>query len=387
MRRVYLDNNSTTAIDQRVAKAIEPYLYTVYGNPSNIHSFGRECAEGLIQAREQVAAFLGAEPDEVFFTGSGTESDNWAVKGVAFALQHKGRHIVTSPIEHSAILGSCAFLEGMGYSITKVAVDRYGMVDPEDVQRALRPDTILVTIMLANNEIGTIQPVKEIAAICREAGVTSHTDAVAAAGKIEVNVKELGVDLLTISGHKLHAPKGVGVLYVRQGTKIAPLIHGGHQEKGLRAGTENVLGIVGMGKACELLAQEWRRDAEKMRVLRDRLERAILDRVPEVIVNGHPEKRVPNVCHVNVGYVEGEALILSLDLEGVAVASGSACSAGGSGVSATIEALGLPPLFKNAPVRFSLGRDTTEEEIDYTVEAFVRVVERMRSISPIWKKH
>jgi cysteine desulfurase len=387
MRRVYLDNNSTTAIDPRVAEALGPYLTQVYGNPSNVHSFGRECAEGMIEAREQVAAFLGSEPDEILFTGGGTESDNWAVKGTASALKDKGRHVVTSPIEHSAVLGSCQFLEAEGCKVTKLHVDRHGLVDPDEVRKAITPKTVLVTVMLANNEIGAIEPVKEIAGICREAGVLSHTDAVAAAGKIEVDVKDLGVDLLTISGHKLHAPKGIGVLYVREGTPIAPLIHGGHQEKGLRAGTENVLGIIGMGKACELLAGEWRDDAKRMGRLRDRLEKAIIARVPEIIVNGYPENRVPNVCHVNVGYVEGESLILSLDLEGVAVASGSACSTGESGVSATIEAIGVPPLFRNAPVRFSLGKETTEQDIDYTVDAFVRVVERMRSISPIWKKH
>ena len=386
MMRIYLDNNSTTAIDPRVAKALEPYLNQVFGNPSNVHSYGRECAAGLDQARERVAAFVGAEPEEIFFTGSGSESDNWAVKGVALARQDRGKHVITSPIEHSAVLGSSAYLEETGWKVTRLPVDGHGVVDPEEVKRNITQKTTLVSVMLANNEIGTVEPVKEIARICREAGVTCHTDAVAAAGKIEVNVEELGVDLLTLSGHKLHAPKGIGVLYVRKGTQLVPLIHGGHQEKGLRAGTENVLGIIGMGKACELLSEEWRADAERMAKLRDKLEREILKRVPEVRSEGHPQKRVPNVCHVSVGYVEGEALILSLDLEGVAVASGSACSSGESGASATIEAIGVPQPFNNAPVRFSLGRETTEEEIDYTIEAFTRVVERLRSISPTWKK-
>ncbi|MEO0082399.1 MAG: cysteine desulfurase family protein [candidate division WOR-3 bacterium] len=384
---VYLDNNSTTRIDPRVARSIEPYLHEVYGNPSNIHHFGRECAEGLAQAREQVAAFLGASPDEIFFTSSGTESDNLAVKGVAAARKEKGNHIITSAIEHSAVRGSVRFLGRNGWQVTILPVDRHGLVDPDDVRRSITDKTVLVSVMLANNEIGTIEPVREIAAVCRNAGVTCHTDAVAAAGKIEVDVQKLDVDLLTISGHKLHAPKGVGVLYVREGTPLEPLLHGGHQEKGLRPGTENVIGIVGMGAACELLGQEWQSDAARMQRLRDRLERSILERVPEVRIEGHPEKRVPNVCLATVGYVEGEALILSLDLEGVAVASGSACSAGEAGPSPTIEAIGVPDMFKNAPVRFSLGRDTTEDEIDYAVEAFARVVERLRSISPVWKRH
>jgi cysteine desulfurase len=385
-RRVYLDNNSTTAIDPRVAEAIEPYLHEVFGNPSNIHSFGRECAEGLARAREQVAGFLDVRPDEVFFTGSGTESDNWAVKGAAFALQERGRHVVASPIEHGAVLESCRWLEKQGWEVTWLKVDSTGLVDPDEVRRVLRPDTALVTVMLANNEIGTLEPVAEIARACRERGVVCHTDAVAAAGKVDITPAKLGVDLLTISGHKLHAPKGVGVLWVRPGVELEPLVHGGHQERGMRAGTENVLGIVGMGRACELLAGEWREAAERMGVLRDRLELGIRERIPDVRFNGHPEQRAPNVCHVSIGYVEGEALLVSLDLEGIAVASGSACSAGESGPSETLKAIGLDPLFANSPLRFSLGADTTEADVDYTLDRLVAVVERLRQISPLWKR-
>lgn len=386
MQRIYLDNNSSTPIDPRVAAAIEPYVREFYGNPSNIHSFGRECSEGLAEAREQVARFLGAEPDEVYFTGSGSEADNWAVKGVAATRPARKSHIIASPIEHSAVLGSLEYLESLGHRVTWLPVDQYGVVNPDDVRRAIAPDTVLVTVMLANNEIGTIEPVKAIADICREAGVTSHTDAVAAAGKVSVDVTELGVDLLTISGHKLQAPKGVGALYIRKGTDIHPLIHGGHQERGMRAGTENVIGIVGLGKACALLEQEWRRNAEHDRRLRDRLEQAIIARVPEVRLNGHPTQRVPNVCHCSVGYIEGEALLMNLDLEGIAVASGSACSSGGAEPSPTTKALGLPPLFLNSPVRFSFGPANTEAEIDYTIGVFERVVARLRSISPIWNR-
>ncbi len=386
MTRVYLDNNSTTPIDPRVAAAMEPYLHGLFGNPSNIHSFGRECSEGMAAAREQVAAFLGASPDEIFFTGGGTEADNWAVKGTAFARADKGKHVICSAVEHSAVLASCRYLAAMGYRATYLPVDGYGLVDPEAVKRALTPQTTLVSVMLANNEIGTIEPVAEIARICREAGVTSHTDAVAAAGKIRVDVNELGIDLLTISGHKLRGPKGVGALYVRKGTEIHPFVHGGHQENGLRGGTENVIGIAGLGKACEILAVEWQRNAEHERRLRDRLEQAIVARVPEVLLDGHPTKRVPNVCHVCVGYVEGEALLMNLDLEDVAVASGSACSTGSAEPSPTIRAIGVPPLFANSPVRLSLGPGNTESEIDRTIDVFERVVARLRAISPIWKR-
>ena len=386
MPRIYLDNNSTTPIDPRVAAAMEPYLHGIFGNPSNIHSFGRECAESMAEAREQVAAFLGASPDEIYFTGGGSEADNWAVKGTAFANADRGKHVVCSSIEHSAVLESCRYLESLGFRATYLPVDRYGLVDPEAVKRALTPETVLVSVMLANNEIGTVEPVAEIARICREVGVTSHTDAVAAAGKIRVNVNELGIDLLTISGHKLQGPKGVGALYIREGTKIHPLVHGGHQEKGLRGGTENVIGIAGLGKACEILAAEWQRNAEHEGRLRDKLEQGIVARVPELLLDGHPTRRVPNVCHVCVGYVEGEALLMNLDMEGVAVASGSACSTGSGEPSATIKAIGVPPMFVNSPVRLSLGPGNTESEIDYTIEVFEKVVARLRSISPIWKR-
>jgi cysteine desulfurase len=386
MNRIYLDNNSTTPIDPRVAAAMEPYLHGIFGNPSNIHSFGRECAETMAEARVQVAAFLGASQDEIYFTGGGSEADNWAIKGTALANAGRGKHVVCSAIEHSAVLESCRYLESMGFRATFLPVDRYGLVDPEAVKHALTSETVLVSVMLANNEIGTVEPVAEIARICREAGVTSHTDAVAAAGKVRVDVNELGVDLLTISAHKLQGPKGVGALYIKEGTKIHPLVHGGHQEKGLRGGTENAIGIAGLGKACQILAAEWERNAEHERRLRDKLEQAIVARVPEIIVDGHPTKRVPNVCHVCVGYVEGEALLMNLDMEGVAVASGSACSTGSGEPSATIKAIGIPPMFVNSPVRLSVGPGNTESEIDYTIEVFEKVVARLRSISPIWNR-
>lgn len=385
--RVYLDNNSTTRIDPRVKAAIEPYLTDIFGNPSNLHYFGRECAEGLTKAREQVAAFLNCKPDEVFFTSGGTEANNWAVKGVAVALMiSKGRHIITSPIEHASVLGSAQYLASTAWKVTYLPVDSYGLVDPDDVRKAITKETALVSVILANNEIGTIEPIKEIAAVCHEQGVLCHTDAVCAAGKISLNVEDLGVDLLTISGHKIHAPKGVGVLYIRKGTPIDPLIHGGHHQKGLRAGTENVIGIVGMGRACELMKQEWHAHAAKMLSLRNRFEQQVLKRIADVRLNGHPEKRLPNTSHFGIAYVEGEALLLNLDLEGIAVASGSACASGEPEPSPTVKAIGVPEIFRNSVVRFSLGEDNTEEEIDYAIDVLEKVVKRLREISPLTKK-
>jgi len=385
MQRVYLDYNSTTPVDPDVLKAMLPYFSEYYGNPSNIHSFGRDTREAIAQARDKTARFLNADPEEVFFTGSGSEADNWSVKGTAAALTDKGHHIILSPIEHSAIAGTCAYLGNHGYEVSQLSVDETGRVNPDDVAKLIRTDTILVTVMLANNEIGTIEPVAEIARICRERGVCCHTDAVAAATKTELDVRALGVDLLTISGHKIHGPKGIGALYIRKGTQIHPLLHGGHQERGMRAGTENLTGIVGLGKACELAMGRWRAESALIQELRDYLHRLITDRIEEVRFNGHPTLRLPNTLSIGVGYVEGESLLVSLDLEGVAVASGSACSAGEAGASATLKAINVPPQFLNSPLRFSLGRETSRQEIDYTVDALERVVKRLRDISPIWK--
>jgi cysteine desulfurase len=385
--RVYLDNNSTTPIDPRIKAAIEPYLTTVFGNPSNLHYFGRESAEGIARAREQIAAYLNARPEEIYFTSGGTEANNWAIKGVAVALMlTKGRHLITSPIEHASVLGSVGYLQEMGWQVGYLPVDAYGLIDPDSVSKLITKETCLISVMLANNEIGTIEPIKEIAAVCHQHGVLVHTDAVSAAGKIKIDVQELGVDLLTISGHKIHAPKGIGVLYIRTGTPIQPIIHGGHHQQGLRAGTENVIGIIGMGKACEILKQEWQGNAEKLRQLRDRLENGILKRISDVRLNGHPEKRLPNTSHFSVAYVEGEALLMNLDLEGIAVASGSACSSGETEPSPTVKAIGVPDIYRNSVVRFSIGEENTEDEIDYTIEVMERVVKRLREISPLTKK-
>lgn len=385
MQRIYLDHNSTTPVDPEVVKAMLPYFSEVYGNASNIHSFGRDSREAIAQARDHVARFLNADPEEVFFTGSGSEADNWAVKGVAAALAGKGRHIIHSPIEHSAIAGTCQYLGSHGFEISQPGVDRTGLVNPDDIAKLIRRDTILVTVMLANNEIGTIEPLAEIARVCRERGVYCHTDAVAAATKTETDVKALGIDLLTISGHKIHGPKGIGVLYIRKGTEIHPLIHGGHQERGMRAGTENLAGIVGIGKACEIAQGRWRAEAARIQELRDYLHKLITERIEETHFNGHPTLRLCNTLNIGVGYIEGESLLVSLDLDGVAVASGSACSAGEAGASATLTAIGVPPQFLNSPLRFSLGRENTRQEIEHSVDVLANVVKRLRDISPIWK--
>jgi len=350
-----------------------------------MHWFGRETAEAVERARAQVAAFLNAEPSEIYFTGSGTEADNWAVKGIVAASGDQGGHIICGPIEHHAVLYTCQYLSQHGCEVSFPGVDETGLADPAEIERLIRKDTRIVTVMLANNEIGTVEPIKEIAEICRRRGVCSHTDAVAAAGKMELDVRKLGVDLLSISAHKLHGPKGAGCLYIRKGTPIYPLIHGGHQERGMRAGTENLTGIVGLGKACEMAARNWLAESAQIRELRDYLAKQVFDRIEEVRFNGHVTQRLCNTLHVGVGYVEGESLLVSLDLDGVAVASGSACSTGESEPSATLTAIRVPPQFINSPLRLSLGKENTRAEIDYAVDVLERVVKRLRDISPIWK--
>lgn len=390
MKRIYLDYNSSTPLDERVIEAMNQYLKK-FGNPSNLHSFGREMREGIEVARKKVANFLNCQPEEIFFTSGGTEANNWAVKGLAFKRLSEGKkgHLITTAIEHASVLNAAQFLERLGFAVTYLMPDGKGWISPEKVEESLREDTFLVSIMHSNNEIGTLQPIGEIARILREREIFFHTDAVASAGKIELNVKELGVDGLTISAHKLHGPKGVGALYLRKGTEIENLIHGGHHELGLRSGTENALGIVGFGKACEISQEEMAKVVPKIRDLRDYLEEEIEKRIPDILFNGHREKRLCNTSSVSFGYIEGEALLMNLDLEGVAVSSGSACAAGE--VSHVLKAISLPPEFLNSTVRFSLGRENTKEEIDYTLSVLERVVKRLREISPLrreekWKR-
>jgi len=385
MRRVYLDYNSTTPLYPEVVEAMIPYLKEHFGNPANIHYFGRETHEAIENARVQVAELINASPEEIFFTSGGTEADNWAIKGIAYGYKDKG-HIISSPIEHHAVHNTCLYLQSLGYDITLVNVDSYGVVSPEDIKKAIKKNTILITIMHSNNEVGTIQPIQEIAQIAQEAGICFHTDAVASCGKLNIDVKELGVNLLSISAHKIHGPKGVGALYVKSGTKLEPILHGGHQEQGMRAGTQNLSGIVGFGKACAITKENMANDVEKIKMLRDRLEQEIFKRIPEVHLNGHPEKRLVNTSNFCVGYIEGEALLVNLDLEGVAVASGSACTSGSAEPSPVLKAMNVPSEFINSPVRFSLGRGNTLEEILYVVDVLEKVTKRLRAISPLWKK-
>jgi cysteine desulfurase len=387
MRRVYLDHNATTPVHPEVLEAMMPFFRDQFGNASSIHWAGREVKKYLDEAREKVSALMNADPQEIIFTGCGTESDNMAIKGVAFTHQGKGRHIITSKVEHHAVLYTCQFMEGLGYEITYLSVDREGLIDPEELRRSIRPDTVLVTIMFANNETGTIMPVQEIGEICREKGVLFHTDAVQAVGKIPIDLKVLPVDILSLSGHKLNTPKGIGAQFIRRGTKLSPLIHGGAQEHHRRAGTENIPYIIGLGKACEIARRDFAKRHAYLQGLRDRLQEGILGKIPHVELNGHPTRRLPNTLNVSFLYVEGESLLLNMDLEGIAVSSGSACSSGSPDASHVILAMGKSPLVAQSAIRFSLGWTNTGEDVDYVLEVLPPILERLRAISPIYQKH
>lgn len=386
MRKVYLDNNATTPIHPEVRETIMEFLNEKFGNPSSIHWAGREAKKALEDARERVAELINADPSEIVFTGSGTEANNMAIKGIAFQNLEKKGHIITSSVEHPSVLNTCKYLEKKGFEVTYLPVDSYGMIDPEDLKKSIKKNTILVSIMMANNEIGNIYPVEELASIAKENNIPFHCDAVQALGKIEVDVKKLGVDLLSISAHKIYAPKGVGALYIRKGLKIEPLITGGHQEKNRRAGTENMIGIVGFGKACEIAKRDLNEVAERVRKLRDKLEKGIMEKIPDVKLNGHPEKRVPTTLNVSFLYVEGESILLNLDMEGIAASSGSACTSGTLDPSHVLTAMGIPHEVAHGSVRFSLGRDTTEEDIDYVLEVLPPIIEKLRSYSPLYRK-
>jgi len=380
-RRIYMDNAATTATRPEVLEAMLPYFTQHYGNPSSIHAFGRDARRALENARKQVAAALNCEPREVYFTAGGSESDNWAIR---CALQNKqGKHIITSAIEHHAVLHTCEYMEKQGYEVTYLPVDEFGIVSAEDVKKAIRPDTALITIMAANNEIGTIQPIAEIGKIAKEAGILFHTDAVQAIGAIPVDVKEWNVDMLSLSGHKFHAPKGVGALYIRKGIRISNLIYGGAQERGLRAGTENLPGIVGLGKAIELAVAELPEYSERLTVLRDKLIDGILNNIPDVQLNGHRTQRLPGNVNVSVRYVEGEALLMRLDLAGIAASSGSACTSGSLDPSHVLLAIGLPHEIAHGSLRLSLGNDTTEADVDYVIETLPNIVNTLRAMSPL----
>ena len=384
MRKIYLDNAATTALSPKVLEAMMPYLTTVYGNPSSVHAFGQEAKKGLDAARDQVAAALNCTPGEVIFTGCGTESDNTAILGVAEKYKNKGKHIITSSVEHHAVLHTCEHLQKQGYDVTYLPVDEYGRVTAEQVREALREDTILVTIMFANNEVGTIMPIPEIAAVCHEKGVLFHTDAVQAIGHVPVDVKAMGIDMLSLSAHKFHGPKGVGALYCRKGIKLPSYIMGGAQEKGRRAGTENVAGIVGLGVAIKLACDNLSENAAKMTILRDRLMRGLAE-IPEVKLNGHPTERLPNNVNYSMKYIEGESILLKLDLSGIAASSGSACTSGSLDPSHVLLAMGLPHEIAHGSVRLTLGDDTTQEDIDYTIEQLKEIVAYLRAMSPLYK--
>jgi len=382
-----MDHGSTTRPDPEVVNAMLPFFNEFFGNASSLHTFGQEAAQALVSSRKTVADFLGAEPEEIIFTSGGTESDNLALKGIAYLKKNKGKHIITSVIEHPAILNTCKYLGDMGYRITYVPVDDQGLIDPADVEDAITDDTILFSIMHANNEIGTIQPIKEICAIAHEHGVLVHTDAVQSVGKIPVNVDELGVDILSISAHKIYGPKGVGALYVRKGTRLQGLSQGGSHEMKKRAGTENIPGIVGMAKAVELAKQRLDDEVKYLDNLRDTMIKKILDSIPESYLNGHPTKRLCNNVHVRFSYVEGESLLMMLNSKGVAVSTGSACSSQSLDPSHVLVALGIMPEEIHGNLRITLGRENTMDEVDYVVENLIDIVKKLRAMSPIAPKN
>jgi len=383
MKRIYMDHAATTSTDVEVVKAMEPYFTLKYGNPNSIHSFGQEAREAVEEARGKVAHLIGANPAEIVFTAGGTEADNYAIKGIAWANQKKGNHIITSKIEHHAILHSCQFLEKQGFKVTYLPVDKYGLIDPKDVKKAITDKTILVTIMHANNEIGTIEPIEEIGKVVKDAGVYFHTDSVQTTGHIPVDVNDLGVDMLSMSGHKFYGPNGVGALYLRKGTKIVNLIDGGAQEKNRRSGTENVAGIVGLGKAAEMAEKRLAKGAEDRVVkLRDKLIKGIMDKIKNVRLNGHPTNRLPGNANLCFEFIEGESMLLNLDMQGVAASSGSACTSGSLEASHVLLAIGLPPEIAHGSLRLTLGKDNTEEEIDYVIDILPGIIEKLRALSP-----
>jgi cysteine desulfurase NifS len=371
--RIYLDNNATTQVDDAVREAMIPYLSADAGNPSSIHQTGKIAREALENARRQVAMLINAQPRRIVFTGGGSEADNLAIKGAVFAMRDKGNHIITTAVEHPAVLGACKYLERYGYRVTYLDVNGDGWLDPEKLRNAVTEDTIFVSIMMANNEVGTILPIKELSSICHEKGILFHTDAVQAVGKIKVDIQELDVDMLSLSGHKFHAPKGVGVLYIRKGIELEPLVHGGKQESGIRAGTENIPAIVGLGKAAELVTSTLR-DFERICDLRDKLEEGVRNLVPEAVLNGHQENRLPNTLNITLPGLRGESIVIALDQRGISLSSGSACKSGSPEPTHVLIAMGRTEEEAHCSVRFSLSRYTTKEDINYTVSALEQVL-------------
>jgi len=385
-RRVYVDNSATTPVHPQVLEEMLPFFNENFGNPSSVHSFGRQAKKAMDKARERVAVALGAKTEEIFFTGSGTEADNWAVKGVALANKDKGNHIITTKIEHHALLHTCEYLEKHGFEVTYLDVDEYGLISLKQLEKAIKDSTILISIMFANNEIGTIQPIGEAARIAKEKEIYFHTDSVQAMGNVKIDVKELGVDLLSISGHKIMGPKGIGVLYIRKGVRLDNLIHGGAQERRRRPGTENVAAVVGMGKAAQLATENLEQHIRDMTSLRDKLINGIYERIPYVKLNGHPTERLANNVNFSFEFIEGEALLLSLDMVGIAASSGSACTSGSLDPSHVLMAIGLSHEIAHGSLRLSLGEINTDEDVEYILEQLPPIVERLRSLSPLFKQ-
>ena len=384
MKKIYLDNNATTPIHPEVLDEMLPYLKDEFGNPSSIHWAGRNTRRGVDDAREKTAKLLNCDASEIIFTSCGSEGNNLAIKGVAESKIDKWNHIITTKVEHPAVLSTCKYLQKTGFDVTYLDVDGKGMLDLDQLKKAITPKTILITIMFANNETGVIFPIEEIGKIAKEHNIPFHSDAVQGVGKVPIDVKATNIDLLTLSGHKLYAPKGVGALYAKRGVRLVPLIHGGHQERNRRGGTENVAGIVALGKASEIAQRDMPEEIKHIAALRDRLEKGLMEKISHVRLNGHPTKRTPNTVNLSFEYAEGESLLLNLDMKGIAASSGSACTSGTLEPSHVLVAMGVPLEASHSSVRFSLGRGNTVEDIDYVIEALPAMVERMRSMSPLY---
>ena len=383
--RIYLDNAATTRTSQEVVDAMLPYFTESYGNPSSIYELGQRSKEAITKAREEIAKVIGAKTEEIYFTAGGSEADNWAIKAAYEAYKNKGNHIITTKIEHHAVLHTCQYLEKQGAKVTYLDVDENGLIDLEQLQKAITPETILITIMFANNEIGTIEPVKEIGMIAKEHGILFHTDAVQAFGQVPIHVDEMNIDMLSSSAHKINGPKGIGCLYIRKGVKIRSFIHGGAQERKRRAGTENVPGIVGYGVAARMAAETMEARTRKEQELRDYFIRRVLDEVPYTRLNGDPEKRLPNNANFSFRFIEGESLLIMLDMKGIAGSSGSACTSGSLDPSHVLLAIGLPHEIAHGSLRLTLGADTTKEDLDYTLEQIKEIVAKLRNLSPLYE--
>ncbi len=387
-KKIYFDNAATTMVKKEVVDEMIKYLSEYYGNPSSgIYDIGRKSKEAIDKARKIVSSFINADENELYFTSGGTESDNWAIKGVAFANQNKGKHIITTKIEHHAVLHTCEYLEKFGFETTYLDVDKYGMIDLENLKNSIRPDTILISIMYANNEIGTIQPIEEIGKIAREHNIIFHTDAVQALGGVRIDVKKQNIDLMSMSAHKVHGPKGVGGMYIRKGVKIDNFMHGGAQERRRRAGTESVQNIVGFAKAIELMGVDFNDKISKLTNLRDRFINGIQNNIEDVVLNGHPTMRLPNNVNFSYKYIEGESILLWLDMEGISASSGSACTSGSLDPSHVLLATGLDHGTAHGSIRFTIGDETTEEEVDFVIDKMKHIVQKLRDMSPLYKKH